>query len=169
MKRLWFVAVLSFIVISGFSQLGRKQFFTVSLGIEGSKTTGSFSNTHSIGLGASAQAELALNKAVRFTAYAGYLNFFGKTVQQPEGEFKYASISQIPLLAGLRWYPATKVLYFSGQLGTSIFNRGYGSAFTYAPGVGIRLIGTDIMLRYLGAEKNGKSFSSTNLRLALTL
>lgn len=166
MKKYGLVFIFCCAVSVLFSQTGRKQIIALSLGVDGGKATGSFSNTHSTGLGASAQLELGIIPFIHFTGYAGYQSFSGKTVQTQEGEFKHSSISQVPLLAGVRWYPLVKVFYLSGQLGNTILGRGNGSAFTYAPGVGIRVAGIDAMLRYMGVQKDGNSFSSTNLWVA---
>ena len=98
---------------------------------------------------------------VGLTGNVGYINYAGKTINGR----KNASISQIPVLAGIRYY-IVKDIYLSLQSGVSIFNQDRGSAFTFAPGLGAKFSVIDATLKFMGASKDGGGLSTVGLRVA---
>jgi hypothetical protein len=110
-------------------------------------------------LGATAQADIAIDKDLAITFNAGVVEFIGKKINN--SNLKYRSIATIPLLAGIKYY-FTPVVYGSGQLGTTIFtNTNGGSKFTYIPGIGFKLDkNIDLLVKYTGLSDAGGIFGA---------
>lgn len=158
------------VLIAGFSYAQETKTVkpvVLSIGAELASPVGDLDNSSDFGIGGSLQAEFMVKSNLGITVNAGYINYLGKKYDTPIGSVKAASISQIPLLAGVRYY-LIKDIYVSGQLGASIFNRDIGTAFTYAPGIGARASIFDLTLKYMGSNKNDASLSNVSLRVAVS-
>ena len=166
MKKYLLAMAIMMIGATSFAQDTEEKKVVFSVGAEGAIPIGDSKDAYSAGFGATAQVEYMVAEKFGVTLNAGYINFSGKTYTIPGlGTVKGGSIGQIPILAGFRYY-FIKDIYFSGQLGFSSFTKGGGTAFTYAPGVGAKFSVLDVTLKYLGAPKNGATFSTVGLRVA---
>ncbi|MDB5203347.1 MAG: hypothetical protein JWQ27_2756 [Ferruginibacter sp.] len=164
MKKLFVLAALT---VASFA-VNAQSPVKLSLGVDGQLPIGDFSDIYSFGIGGSLQADYNVDPELALTLSAGYLNFSGKTVNN----FKYPSFGMVPVLAGIKYYFAPQV-YGSAQLGLSFgTDKGDGSNFTYAPGIGYKFSNNvDALLKYTGMSVKGSSNSSFNtigLRLAYT-
>ena len=147
------------IVASGFTvnaQTGKN--LTFSLGAELGAATGNLNQAYSLAAGASAQADIAIDKDAAITINAGIIELIGKKINN---NVKNRSIALIPLLVGVKYY-FTPVVYGSAQLGTTVFtNSGGGSRFTYVPGLGFKLDkNIDLLVKYTGLSDAGGIFGA---------
>ncbi len=140
---------------------------TYSLGVHGAIPTGDLSTYSGVGFGLSVQGEYKTIASLGLTGSIGFLNYAGKTFNAGGTSYSYSSTTQVPVLVGAKLYFGYK-LFATGQVGLSFFNNGFGTAFTFAPGIGSRLGNGnfDLALRYLASPKNGGSLSALDLRLA---
>ena len=147
------------IVAAGFTanaQTGKN--LTFSLGGELGAATGNLNQAYSLAAGASAQADIAIDKDAAITINAGIIELIGKKINN---NVKNRSIALIPLLVGVKYY-FTPVVYGSAQLGTTVFtNSGGGSRFTYVPGLGFKLDkNIDLLVKYTGLSDAGGIFGA---------
>ncbi|HMI65891.1 MAG TPA: hypothetical protein VK517_07655 [Cyclobacteriaceae bacterium] len=146
-----------------------------SIGGELGLPAGNFSNSSSVGIGASLRYDASLAENLNWTASAGFLVFGGKTYLGGS----YGNFSIIPLVGGVKYYfvKTNDGLYAAADLGLNIINYStaypnqgggngvtFGSASTarigFAPGIGYRLGSWDFTGRinfmadfsYLGAH-----------------
>ena len=140
--------ILSLLIVVGASSLAMAQNeskFKVSIGPELSFATGAFSNTHSFGIGGSAQAEVLLQQYLYGTATFGVMIYNGKS-SGPNTNFKAATI--IPIRIGAKYFLSGGV-YGALQLGVGFLSNtnpssnillpntnNSGSAFAYSPQLG---------------------------------
>ena len=152
--------IIAFIIVaSGFTvnaQTSKK--VTFSLGGELGAATGNLNQAYSLAAGASAQADIAIDKDAAITVNAGVIELIGKKINN---SVKNRSIALIPLLVGVKYY-FTPVVYGSAQLGTTVFtNSGGGSRFTYVPGLGLKLDkNIDLLVKYTGLSDAGGIFGA---------
>ena len=131
-----------------------------SLGGELGVPTGNLNTLYSFAVGASAQADIALDNVSAVTLNAGLVQMTGKKIKNTN--LKYQSVATIPLLVGVKYY-FTPVVYGSAQLGTTIFTDGPydGSKFTYVPGIGFKLDkNIDLLVKYTGLSDAGGIFGT---------
>ena len=128
---------------------------------------GDFSDISSVGFGASLMGEYPASEKIGITLSVGYLTFSGKLVDfEGSGSVKLPSTSDVPVLAGLK-YQITEKIYGHLQAGMSFFNNGLGSAFTYAPTIGVMASEKiDLSLKYQAATKSGGTLSFLCVRAA---
>lgn len=166
MKKVIFSLAIAVVALSANAQKESDKTLKFSVGVEAGLPLGDFKQVASIGIGGSVQGEYAAAETVGITLSAGYLTFSGKTVDEDGISFKYPSTSIIPVLAGAKFYFAEK-FYGHAQAGMSFFNNGGGSAFTYAPALGVMPSeNIDISLKYQGASKSGSTTSFIGVRVA---
>jgi hypothetical protein len=93
---------------------------------------------------------------VGITLNAGYIDYFGKTVQGVKlPDFKY-----IPVMAGVKLYLGN-VFFIHGQLGPGFGTSGLGTSFWYGGGLGVTLTrAIDVEAKYTGWKQNEESTSS---------
>ena len=156
MKKLILALTIVTSVISANAQTGKNVKF--SLGGELGALTGNLNIRYSIAVGATAQADIAIDKDAAITFNAGIVEFVGKKINSA---IKNNSIATVPLLVGVKYY-FTPVVYGSGQLGTTVFtNTGGGSKFTYVPGIGFKLDkNIDLLVKYTGLSDAGGIFGA---------
>ena len=166
MKKLIFTAAIALTALIVSAQPIDKP-ITYSLGIHGAIPTGDLSSIAGFGYGLSVQGEYKTIPSLGLTGSIGFLNYAGKTVNIGAFSDNTSSTTQVPVLVGAKLYFGYK-LFVTGQVGLSFFNNGFGTAFTFAPGIGSRLGNGnfDATLRYLASPKNGGSLSGLDLRLA---
>ena len=153
------IIIAVIIVSTGFTvnaQTGKN--LTFSLGAELGAATGNLNQAYSLAAGASAQADIAIDKDAAITINAGIIELIGKKINN---NVKNRSIALIPLLVGVKYY-FTPVVYGSAQLGTTVFtNSGGGSRFTYVPGLGFKLDkNIDLLVKYTGLSDAGGIFGA---------
>ncbi len=144
-----------------------------SVGLELGAPTGVAKNLYSVGLGGSGKIEIPATREFFITATAGYTSFYlkndVKNALRPYG-LSTAPAGFVPLKVGGKYY-FSPVFYAEGEIGASIgTNKGSGTAFAYAPGIGVSipLIGRnaiDVGLRYESWSQNG-NFDQFGLRVA---
>jgi len=106
--------------------------FRLSVGPELSFASGSFSETHSIGIGGSAQAEISLQEHLYGTATFGLISYNGKS---SGAGYKYKGETILPLRVGVKYFLSGGI-YGAAQLGVGFLNNGGGTAFAYSPQIG---------------------------------
>jgi hypothetical protein len=124
--------------------------FIASIGIEPTIPVGNFSDFSSFGLGGSLQGEIKPGRRVGITASAGFIDYFGKTVNGVElDDFKYW-----PVLGGLKLYMSDKA-YIHGQGGPGFGTNGLGTSFWYGAGIGFNLgRAMNAEFKYTGWKQN---------------
>lgn len=150
-----------------------------SLGLEVAAPTGDAKNLYGFGFGGSGKIEIPATRALYITATAGYTSFYLKdaiknTLRTFGSSLKPAGF--VPLKVGAKYY-LIPFVYVEGELGAAIgvqqtavgsnILAGHGTAFAYAPGVGVTvpLVGIDAGVRYEGWSQNGH-FDQVALRVA---
>jgi len=156
MKKIIIAAIIIGISFSVNAQTGKN--LTFSLGGELGAATGNLNQAYSLAVGASAQADIAIDKDAAITINAGIIELIGKKINN---SIKNRSVALIPLLVGVKYY-FTPVVYGSAQLGTTVFtNSGGGSRFTYVPGLGFKLDkNIDLLVKYTGLSDAGGIFGA---------
>ena len=156
-KIILFTVIVLAISISGFGQDGSNLRFSV--GAELGIATGGFYETHSLGIGGTAQLEILLQEKLKATATSGILIFNGKSI--PGGNSaKYTGQVIIPLRIGVKYY-LTPGIYGAFQTGVGFLsNYAKGTAFAFSPQVGYEFITNsgkpiDICVKYDGYAKSG--------------
>ncbi|MEX6690951.1 hypothetical protein QTN47_25810 [Danxiaibacter flavus] len=124
--------------------------FIWSLGVEPSMPIGHFHDYSNFGLGGSLQGEYRPGKRVGITANAGYIDYFGKTVDT----ISYANFKYWPVMGGLKLYMSDRS-YIHGQAGAGFGEKGLGTSFWYGAGIGCGIgKAIDVELRYMGWKQN---------------
>lgn len=138
--------------------------FKVGLGIEGALPSGDFNNGFSVGGGLTARFELRPTHNIALNVTAGGIIFVPK-----KSGYDIKPLVNIPLKFGVK-YILVGHLYGMAELGnthsliyyvepnTNNVKHNSFNSFTYAPSIGVQLIGFDIGLRY-------ESFGSKNSAL----
>jgi hypothetical protein len=167
MKKITLAIVAIAIFSAAFAQKGDDKRLHFSVGPEVGFATGDFNITHSVGFGATAQAEYNVGTGTDITFTAGYLSYAGRSAGSGI-KFKAAGI--LPLKAGVK-YTLVKSLYGAAQLGVGIFNNNGGSAFAYTPMVGYEFStnsgnAVDASLKYDGYSKSNLNWGAVGIRLA---
>ncbi|MCW3093207.1 MAG: hypothetical protein JWP81_4276 [Ferruginibacter sp.] len=139
------------VCISAFAQNEvQENKFSFNAGPELGFATGSFSGTHSVGFGGSAQAEYFVIDKLKATATIGLLTYVGKSYISSTN---YAALRIIPLRLGAKYF-LFKGLYGGAQMGVAFlgnFEPYNGTAFAYSP----------LMLGYEFTTKSNKSIDAT--------
>ncbi len=157
MKKLILAFLITFIAFSANAQNGKN--IRLSLGGELGTATGNLNVFYSLAVGATVQADIAIDKNATFTLNAGIIQLTGKKINNNQ---KYRSEATIPLLVGVKYY-FTPIVYGSAQLGTTVFTNGPydGSHFTYVPGIGFKLDkNIDLLIKYTGLSNAGGIFGA---------
>ena len=167
MKKLIFtLAIATFGLAAGAQDKASDKTLKFSVGVEAGLPLGDIKEIASIDIGGSLQNKYIATKTVGITLSADYLTFSNKSVNFGGGSVKLPSTSIVPVLAGAKFYFSEK-FYGHAQAGLSFFNNGGGSAFTYAPALGVMASeNIDISLKYQGASKTGSTISFIGLRVA---
>ena len=162
MKKSFFITVILFGNVAVFAQNIRETKNHFSIGIESAFPLGLFGEAYSLGIGASGQANFAIGKQTYVTINAGYINYFlSKT-------YGGGSEGYFPLLNGIE-QGFLHNFFASVQLGTTFRTHGLGNAFTYAPGIGIKLgKNFSALIKYIGQIKSAINSGAMGLRAAYT-
>lgn len=142
--------------------------FRFSVGPELSFALGSFSNSHSIGIGGSAQAEISLQEHLYGTATFGVIAYNGKSIPNTNSTTKMQII--IPLRVGAKYFLSGGI-YVAAQMGVGFLNNYYtGTSFSYSPQIGYEFKtksdkALDATFKYEGYSKDG-TLGAIGFRLA---
>ncbi len=139
----------------------------IGVGVDFAFPMGDFGDFMDYGVGGSLNFQAPIANKLNFVGEAGYLSFTSKEVLGQT----YNSAA-IPLKAGVRYFLAEN-FYAQGQLGAAFAtgDNNSGTAFVYAPSVGVEFpvsnkMAIDFGARYEGWSNNGTS-SFIGLRAAL--
>ena len=154
-----------FTMHTAFSQPYSKGTFTMSAGAEAVFVEAKLGTTHRNGWGGTVKGEYVFDKHTTAILSGGYYHLQGKNTSQED----YASITAIPIKAGVRYYFGN---FYGAAEGGAIFFTNYnsGSGFVYTLGLGDKLkIGGqvfDIGLRQEWWAWSGSSRGVFALRVA---
>lgn len=165
MKRIILFALISFCT-SMMAMAQDQAAFKFSVGPEIGLATGSFANTHSFGIGATAQAEISLKKNLYGTLTAGVISYNGKSYG---AGLKFKGATILPFRAGVKYFLIGGV-YGGLQAGVGFLNNAGGTAFAYSPQLGYEFKtksgkAVDATFKYDGYSKDG-TISALGFRLA---
>ena len=168
MKKLTLFIIGCSIFTAGLAQ--KKDNMKFSVGAELAFATGNLSNTHSIGVGGSAQLEIPVQEKLNAVAYGGITFYNGRS--NGVGS-KYKGVRIIPVRVGLKYFLTGRV-YGSFQTGVGLigsFEPYNGTAF-YTHQLGYEFQtnsgkSIDLSFKYDGYSK--KSLGSFGFRLAYIL
>jgi hypothetical protein len=166
MKNIFAVIAITAICSATHAQNSDKKFH-FSVGPEVGFATGDFNNTHSVGIGATIQAENNIGGSTNITLTTGYMSYAGKSAG---AGIKYKAAGIIPLKAGIKYF-LSGGFYGLAQLGAGFFNNSGGTAFAYSPVIGYEFNtnsgkAIDASLKYDGYSKNNANLGSVGVRLA---
>lgn len=164
-KLLLSAAVILFASAACVAQRDNK--FKISVGPELAFTTGSFSSTHSFGIGGSGQIEIPFQDKLQGIAYGGVVFYNGKSAGSG---IKNKGVTIVPLRIGVKYFLVGSV-YGGLQAGLGFLGgAASGTAFSYSPQIGYEFQtnsgkSIDATFKYDAYSKNG-TLGSLGLRLA---
>jgi len=167
MKKILLAVAITAICSGAYAQKDSDKKFHFSIGPEIGFATGDFNVTHSVGVGATVQAENNIGGSTNITLTTGYMSYAGRSAGSGI-KFKAAGI--IPLKIGIKYF-LSEGFYGAAQLGAGIFSNGGGTAFAYTPMIGYEFNtksgqAVDAGLKYDGYSKNSSNLGSVGIRLA---
>jgi len=138
-----FLTIVAILLMAGNSHAQLKGF---SFGpyLETAKPIGDFEVTNRNGIGAGIAADIRLGK-VGLTGSAGVMHFPGRLPDLSHD--RHPSVTAIPVRAGFK-YRIISPLYLKVEAGTANYTNGDPNAFILSPGVGLRLFGLDVQVKY---------------------
>lgn len=172
MKRLLTVLAIFLLALSSQYVNAQLKGFRIGVGLEGALPTGNLSNVYSGGGGLSARFEIRPSHNLAFNATVGGLLF------APKSGNGIRTLVNIPVKVGAK-YILVGHLYGMLELGNThslayYYSNGSvthtsNNSFTYAPSVGVQLIGFDIGLRYetFGSLNSNSTGSNSFIGLRL--
>jgi hypothetical protein len=176
------IGIAIFTVSFAQKRLDEKKFH-FSVGAELGFATGGFNNSHSVGIGGSAQAEYNVAPNTNVTLTAGVIGYAGKKAQI--SNLKYSASNIVPVKGGIKYF-VNSGFYGAAQLGVAFFNNYvdvnstppyygnyYGSeqALAFTPMIGYEFKSKsdkafDASFKYDFYARQGGSFGSVGFRLA---
>jgi len=176
MKKI-FMAIVGIAFFSGsFAQKNEDSKFHFSVGGELGFATGTLNNSHSVGIGGTAQAEYNVAPNTNVTLTAGVISYAGKSYISGT---KYNATTIIPVRGGIKYFFAGG-LYGAAQLGLGFFNNyvddrgviyGASTAVAYSPVIGYEFNvnsgkAFDVAFKYDGYATQSNAFGSVGFRVA---
>lgn len=153
--------------ISNFAQAQLKR-FSIGPYVEVGSPVGDFKDTHKTGFGGGLNADIKLIAGLGVTGSAGFMYFPGKTLAEgTTEEMKVESLKALPVKVGVKYKFPFPLLYVKVEGGpvTFVGNDTYdGTAFAFAPGLGIRFLGLDVQAKYEIWRKDGENLSFVGLK-----
>ncbi|NOT90379.1 hypothetical protein [Ferruginibacter sp.] len=167
MKKIFLAVAITAICTGAYAQSESDKKFHFSVGPEVGFATGDFNVTHSVGVGATVQAEYNVGGTSNVTLTTGYMSYAGKSAG---AGIKFKAAGIIPLKVGLKYF-LSEGFYGAAQIGAGFFNNGGGTAFAYTPMIGYEFNAKsgqaiDAGLKYDGYSKNGSGLGSVGVRIA---
>ncbi|MBC7422157.1 MAG: hypothetical protein H7334_01750 [Ferruginibacter sp.] len=154
-------AIIAMYSLTANAQTKSKQKSTkFSIGLIGGLPLGRLEKFSTLVYGGDLQAEFSTSYNSGITFSGGYLKFAGKDNHPVDGGL-------IPIMLGGKYYIDDN-LYAHVQMGISVStNKGDGSAFTYAPGIGYKVTNNfDVAIKYQAATQQGYTTAFLGLRAA---
>ncbi len=168
MKKVFLILAISAICTGAFAQKGSDTKGHFSIGPEIGFATGDFNDSHSIGIGATAQGEVNIAKSTNLTLTMGFISYAGRSYG---AGLKYKAAGIVPVKAGVKYF-LSEGFYAGAQFGAGFFtNSGGGTAFAYTGMLGYEFNtktdkAVDVSLKYDGYSKNGGRLGAAGIRLA---
>jgi hypothetical protein len=179
MKKLIFLtAVTLFTTVVSLAQKSDNK-LKLSVGPELAFASGGFSNTHSFGIGGTAQLEIKMQEKLMGVAYGGIIFYNGKSAGSG---IKSKGVTIVPVRVGIKYYLSGSIYAgFQAGLGfvqgpdpytlSNITYSYQGTAFSYSPQIGYEFQtnsgkSIDATLKYDGYAKSGGGIGSFGLRVA---
>lgn len=165
--KLLLFAVLVSLILSLKAQNGDEKPFKIGAGAMIGLPIGDLGDIASLAYGVDLMCEYAVQPSFTLTLSIGYVDFSKKSEYkdlEDEWGTKF-KLGIIPVLAGTKYYFTNK-LYGNAQIGISLATESdYGTAFTFAPGVGFKISeNLDLLLKYQSETATGGSDSFIGLR-----
>jgi hypothetical protein len=145
----------------------------LSVGLDFGLPVGDFARGTSIGFGGSGKAEMPVSSAFNFTVTAGYISYYYdkevKDFYKAIGVDTYLGF--VPLKVGGKYFFSPNV-YGEAEVGARIgTNMSTGTAFIYAPGLGVSFPVSDkhdidFGARYEGWSQDGGNIGQVAFRIA---
>ena len=138
----------------------------LGVGVEFGLPVGDFGDFYNLGVGGSLVYQQPLASNLNFTASAGYINFSSEEVLGVK-----VSSAAIPVKAGIRYFFAEN-FYGGAELGAAFSTEDNGgTAFAYAPGIGVEFpvadkAAIDLGVRYEGWSRDSRTNSFIGIRAA---
>jgi hypothetical protein len=158
MKRLLLASLFAAAFFTGAHSQSESSGFRFGVGLSLGLPIGNFGDDYSFGIGGEAQGEYMFTEKVSAVLNSGYTSFIGKSIDVGGASYKVPAVGLIPILAGVRVYPASQ-FFIGARAGIGIFT-GSGnstSAFQYRPEVGYNGGPIQVALSFNGLSKNGAS------------
>ncbi len=134
--------------MASYAQLKR---FSIGPYVETGVPIGDFADVNNAGWGVGLNADIKLVAGFGVTGSIGYMRFGGKTINN----FEFPTVAAVPVRVGLK-YKLISILYVKAEAGAANYTGDLdGSAFLFAPGVGIRVLGLDVQAKWEGWFKDG--------------
>jgi hypothetical protein len=135
--------LLACICVNSYAQL---KGFSIGPYAEYAWPTDHLKETNKNGIGAGINADVRLGK-LGLTGSAGFIYFGGNTITTTNGPETMPSVNAIPIRAGLK-YRIIPLLYIKLEGGIAKFTNGDSSAYILSPGIGLRILGLDVLAKY---------------------
>ena len=154
MRKTFFAITFVVVLCSAFAQ--PSEGIRLGAGIRLGLPIGDFEEFTSFGVGAELQGEYTFSDIISGVGTIGYTSFLGKDY----GAGKTKATGYIPILVGVRGYPASRV-FIGAQIGYGILTSGGSSegSFNYQPQFGYNASKFQVTLNYNGLLKEGTTFS----------
>ncbi len=114
--------------------------------VEAGWPTGHFQENNKNGYGAGFGADIRLGK-IGITGSLGFMHFGGRSLVKSNETIDMPSINAVPVRVGLK-YRIVPGLYAKMESGVARFTGGDQSAIIFSPGIGVRLLGIDVLAKY---------------------
>jgi hypothetical protein len=174
MKKVLLTGVAAFLFIASYAQTNSTSAGPkLSIGLDFGVPVGDLAKGYTIGFGGSGKAELPLSSKFNATLTAGYITYYFESLVKPGlrtfGLDTYAGF--VPVKAGGKYF-FSKNVYGEAEIGARIStNNNYGTAFIYAPGLGVSYPVSakhdiDFGARYEGWSKDGYNNGQVAFRIA---
>ncbi|KIO77333.1 hypothetical protein TH53_10010 [Pedobacter lusitanus] len=175
MKKLFLLTAIAGVFAFGNVSAQKIKGPKLGIGADFAIPVGNLSNGYKFGYGGSLLFQTPIAPKLNFTASAGYLSMVGKTLDFYYGNYslsgKVPNSNVIPVKVGARYF-VTDSFYAGGEVGAAFVSEDgdNGTAFAYAPGIGLELPlankkAVDLGVRYEGWSKNS-SVGFFGLRVA---
>jgi hypothetical protein len=166
MKKLLLVfSIVGASVFSANAQDSESSGFHFGGGLRLGLPIGDFADGWSFGIGAELQGEYMFSDKFSGTVTTGYTQFMGKDVDIPGfGSVKMDGVGLIPILAGVRVYPAP-TFFIGAKVGYGILtgNGNSTGGLNYEPQIGYNGGKFQLALGYNGLSKDGETLSHMGL------
>ncbi len=170
MKKILLSLVIIIVSLTSYAQKNDSK-VKFNVGAELGFATGNLNIAYSIGLGATAQLEYAMDEKSYITVNSGIIQYVGRklpSIIPGVAATKIRNSAVIPILAGVKYNFASN-FYGAAELGVSVFSgaSSLGTKFTYIPGLGFKINDKlDVLVKYTGYSDAGGAFG---VRVAYSL